>query len=59
MSFLSLGAIRPHWGQYNHLDAETVKSLYPELPKWKKIYNILNKKGTFENVFTDRCEFKD
>ncbi len=56
---LKLGTIRPHWGQYNHLDAATVISLYPELPKWKKIYNTLNKKGTFENVFTDRCEFKD
>ena len=56
---LKLGAIRPHWGQVNHLNSEIVKSLYPELPKWKKIYNILDKKGTFENIFTKNCGFRN
>jgi len=54
---LNLGNIRPHWGQYNQLNADTINRLYPNLNKWKKIYNTINQKGTFSNSFTERSGF--
>jgi FAD binding domain/D-arabinono-1,4-lactone oxidase len=55
---LKLGKIRPHWGQYNHYNAEIVKQLYPDLDKWLAVFRQLNKKGTFENEFSERCGLK-
>jgi len=57
--FLKLSDIRPHWGQYHQLNAATVDRLYPDLKKWKNVYNTLNQKGTFSNCFTERCGFKE
>ncbi len=56
---LKMGDIRPHWGQHNFLNADTIERLYPEFDKWKQIYNMINIKGTFENSFTKRCGFKN
>ncbi len=53
-----LGKIRPHWGHYHNLSEETIKQLYPNLNKWLGIYKQLNKNGTFNNTFTDRCGFR-
>jgi hypothetical protein len=52
---LNLGNIRPHWGQYNHLNAEIVRRLYPELDKWINVFRQLSKKGTFTNEYSERC----
>lgn len=54
---LNLGDIRPHWGQYHQLNENSIKKLYPELNKWKKVFAVMNKKGTFTNSFTERCGF--
>lgn len=54
---LKIGNIRPHWGQYNQLNAQTIERLYPELNRWKLIYKQINKKGTFRNRFTDISGF--
>jgi L-gulono-1,4-lactone dehydrogenase len=55
--FVKLG-IRSHWGQYNQLNGEIIQKLYPQFEKWKSIYNELNKNGTFDNYFTDKCGFR-
>ncbi len=56
--FIKLSSIRSHWGQYNQLNGEIIKKLYPQFEKWKNIYNILNKNGTFDNYFTNKCGFR-
>ena len=56
---LKLGAIRPHWGQYNQLNEKIIKSLYPQFEKWKNIYKTINKNGTFDNYFTNKCSFRN
>jgi hypothetical protein len=50
---------RPHWGQVNSLTGghDLVKSIYPKLDKWIKIYKKLNKNGTFDSPFTKRVGF--
>ncbi len=54
---MKLGKIRPHWGQYHNLGKDTIRELYPDLDKWLKVYNEMNKTGIFNNTFTDRCGF--
>ncbi|KAK6534824.1 hypothetical protein TWF281_006124 [Arthrobotrys megalospora] len=49
--------VRVHWG----LDLDTVRKdslveLYPELPKWLKVYAELNTMGVFDNPLTDRLD---
>lgn len=47
---------RPHWG----LDLSVTTGnndffkRYPKFPVWKKVYDLMNVKGTFDNRFTDR-----
>ena len=50
---------RPHWGQVNYLTGsnDLIKKMYPAYDKWIKVYKELNKRGTFNNQFTDRCGF--
>jgi hypothetical protein len=50
---------RPHWGQVNTLTGghDLVKSIYPKLDTWMKIYKQLNKNGTFDSPFTKRVGF--
>ena len=50
---------RPHWGQVNYLTGsyDLIKRMYPGYDKWIAVYKELNKKGTFDNQFTDRCGF--
>jgi hypothetical protein len=54
---LKLGQIRPHWGQYHNLGKDTIAALYPDLGKWLKVYEQMNKSRIFSNTFTNRCGF--
>ncbi|NIV14175.1 MAG: FAD-binding protein [Aliifodinibius sp.] len=48
---------RPHWGQVHSLTFDIIQKLYPKFDTWLKIYNELNKKGTFASPFTKRVGF--
>ncbi len=52
---------RPHWGQIHFFTGNNgfIGKMYPELEKWLKVYRLLNKEGTFQNSFTDRCGFSE
>lgn len=50
---------RPHWSKNNFLNHKRVQQLYPELEKWKQIYLLFNRDGTFDNEFTRKCGFED
>jgi L-gulono-1,4-lactone dehydrogenase len=44
---------RPHWGQYNVLDAG-VRALYTRWNDWLAVYEGMNATGVFDSEFTDR-----
>lgn len=47
--------VRPHWGQYNTLSADTdLEALYPRWRDWLDVYAELNASGVFNSPFTDR-----
>jgi hypothetical protein len=47
--------IRPHWGQYNRLGAQTdLRALYPRWDDWLAVYREFNATGVFDSPFTDR-----
>ncbi|XP_041485514.1 L-gulono-1,4-lactone dehydrogenase-like [Lytechinus variegatus] len=50
---------RPHWSKNNFLNHKRVQQLYPELEKWKQVYLLFNRDGTFDNEFTRKCGFED
>ena len=48
---------RPHWGlEFDQLTGnnDLLTQMYPEYPKWKKVYDQFNAKGTFNNATTNR-----
>lgn len=45
---------RPHWGQYNTLTPERVRSLYPRLDEWLAVHARLNASGVFDSPFSKR-----
>ncbi len=47
---------RPHWGQINTMTGShnMIQNMYPEYPKWKAVYDVLNSRGTFDSPFTKR-----
>ena len=48
--------VRVHWG-LDYLDtvtAQEVPEMYAQFPKWKNVYEELNKTGVFDSAFTDR-----
>ncbi len=50
---------RPHWGQVNYLTGSNnlIAAMYPNYETWLRVYRQLNTRGTFNNLFTDRCGF--
>ena len=50
---------RPHWSKNNFLNHTRVHQLYPQLDKWKQVYLLFNRDGTFDNEFTRKCGFED
>jgi hypothetical protein len=47
--------VRPHWGQYNKLNAATeFPGMYPKWDAWLETYNRFNASGVFNSPFTDR-----
>ena len=50
---------RPHWGKNNRLTAKRVREIYPDLPEWRKIFQLFNKDGTFCNEFTRKVGFDE
>lgn len=55
-AFIEMGG-RPHWGLdlsvttgNNHF----LENTYPKFLIWKKVYDLMNNYGTFDNRFTDR-----
>lgn len=48
-------AMRPHWGQFNHLTADRVRALYGDnLDRWKTARQRLDPSRTFSSHFTRR-----
>lgn len=48
---------RPHWGLDLSVTTGNNKFLertYPKFPLWKRVYDLFNVHGTFDNRFTDR-----
>ena len=47
---------RPHWGlDRNVLHSEAdIRRLYPAWDRWKDVYGVMNRNGTFDGRFTDR-----
>ncbi|XP_038061939.1 uncharacterized protein LOC119732483 [Patiria miniata] len=50
---------RPHWSKNNFLSFNRVERLYPYLDKWRRVYTLFNRDGTFDNEFTRKCGFDD
>ncbi|XP_071808915.1 L-gulono-1,4-lactone dehydrogenase-like [Asterias amurensis] len=50
---------RPHWSKNNFLSYNRVERLYPHLDKWRRVYVLFNRDGTFDNEFTRKCGFDD
>ena len=53
---------RPHWGlEFDQLNGnhKLITKMYPNFPKWKKVYDQLNSKGTFDNKTTNRLGFSE
>ena len=52
---------RPHWGQIHFFTGNNgfIKTMYPELEKWLRVYRLLCKQGTFQNSTTERCGFAE
>lgn len=47
--------VRVHWGlDLDTVDNKSVTRLYPEFPKWHKVYLELNKSGMFNSPLTER-----
>ena len=47
--------VRLHWGlDLDTVNNESLTRLYPEFPKWHKVYRELNKSGMFNSPLTDR-----
>ncbi len=44
---------RMHWGQYNYLNADRVKEMYPALDRWKEVAKVINGTGVFNNPFSN------
>ncbi len=52
---LQANAVRPHWGQVNHITFDQLTSMYHEsYRRWKAVHDILNATGTFSGPFTRR-----
>jgi len=45
---------RPHWGQFNVLDATDPARLYPEWETWRNVKAQFNESGVFDSPFTRR-----
>lgn len=45
---------RPHWGKNNRLNGAKVQTCYNsyKLNKWKQVFQVFNKRGSFNNRFT-------
>ncbi|XP_022079376.1 uncharacterized protein LOC110973130 [Acanthaster planci] len=50
---------RPHWSKNNFLSYNRVERLYPHLDRWRRVYTLFNRDGTFDNEFTRKCGFDD
>jgi L-gulono-1,4-lactone dehydrogenase len=46
--------VRPHWGQYNTLAPNRVRSLYPRWEDWLTVERELNASRVFDSPFTRR-----
>jgi hypothetical protein len=61
-STLAFGG-RPHWGlNFAYMDGGSVfarlKRPYPELERWRRVFQTLNPRGTFDNAFTDQSHLR-
>lgn len=45
---------RPHWGQRNDVNRNTIGALFPEYERFREIYARMNPSGLFANEFTRR-----
>jgi alpha-beta hydrolase superfamily lysophospholipase len=45
---------RPHWGQMHHFTEGAVEEMYPDLQRWRRVAEELNRTGVFDNTFSDR-----
>ncbi|MGI9610395.1 MAG: D-arabinono-1,4-lactone oxidase [Acidimicrobiia bacterium] len=45
---------RPHWGKLHYLDAETLRSRYPEWDSFQQVRTSIDPTGTFRNAYLDR-----
>jgi xylitol oxidase len=50
---------RPHWGKYNPLTPEELKSLYPRLDRFREICYAHDPNGVFQNAYTKRTLMQD
>ena len=50
---------RPHWGKNNQLNGLKILTSYSieKLNKWKQVFQIFNKGGPFNNIFTHNMGF--
>ncbi len=52
---LQANAVRPHWGQVNHVTPEQLRSMYTQsFVRWKNVHDQLNMLRTFSNNFSRR-----
>jgi hypothetical protein len=48
-------AVRPHWGQVNHITPDQLNEMYPDsIGRWRDVHNQLNMFRTFTNGFSRR-----
>ncbi len=48
---------RPHWGKLFTMDTASVRSCYPQLPRFVELARHLDPSGRFRNVFLDQFVF--
>ena len=49
--------VRPHWGKIFTMDAKTLQSRYPEMPRYRELAARLDPQGKFRNDFLNRNIF--
>ncbi|KAJ7128136.1 D-arabinono-1,4-lactone oxidase-domain-containing protein [Mycena crocata] len=45
---------RPHWAKAHHLDARTVRRLYPDFGKFLRVVQAVDPQGVFRNEYIER-----
>jgi FAD/FMN-containing dehydrogenase len=58
-AFARLYSGRPHWGKYNPLTPEELRSLYPRLDRFREICQAHDPHGVFQNAYTKETLMQD